>query len=234
MRHMGSRWLHYAALLLALPAARGQSLPAPTAVVSRADLCVTEGALEWHRGTLAVTVPKMRAYLNRAGADVAQLTFSYLGPTTTQARLGSGASRRQFGIKLRAADACNLVYVMWRLAPENRLVVSVKSNPGQHSSAQCANRGYRNIKPSSSAPLPVLAPGQSHKLTAQLRDGELLALVDGGTVWQGSAGALGAPAEGPVGLRTDNVRLEFTFATPPAAAGVSSAARCLEGREESE
>ena len=34
--------------------------------------------------------------------------------------------------KLRAEDACNLVYVMWRIEPQSRLVVSVKRNPGQH------------------------------------------------------------------------------------------------------
>jgi hypothetical protein len=58
---------------------------------------------------------------------------------------------------LRAEDACNLVYLMWRIEPESRLVVSVKRNPGQHASAECGNRGYQNVKPRYSAPIPSLA-----------------------------------------------------------------------------
>ena len=65
----------------------------------------------------------------------AEARFKYLGPTSQEARLGSGESRRQFGLRLRAQDPCNLVYAMWRIEPEPMLVVSVKRNPGMHSSA---------------------------------------------------------------------------------------------------
>lgn len=57
-----------------------------------------------------------------------------------------GEIRRQFGLKLHAQDACNLVDVIWRVDPESKLVVSVKRSPSQHSSAECGNRGYQNIK----------------------------------------------------------------------------------------
>ena len=50
---------------------------------------------------------------------------------------------------------------MWRIEPESKLVVSVKSNPGQHTSAECGNRGYRNIKPRRSTPVPVLHSGDT-------------------------------------------------------------------------
>ncbi len=89
----------------------------------------------------------MRAYLNAITAHQVEVHFTYLGSTGNEARLGSGELRRQFGLKLRAQDACNLVYAMWRIEPESKLVVSIKSNPGQHTSAECGNRGYRNIKP---------------------------------------------------------------------------------------
>jgi hypothetical protein len=54
---------------------------------------------------------------------------------------------------------------MWRIEPESELVVSVKSNPGQHTSAECGNRGYRNIK---SRPVPVLRSGHTHDLRAEI------------------------------------------------------------------
>ena len=97
--------------------------------VSRADLCVTEGAIaELPARRLSVTVPKMRAYLDAITPQAVEVHFKYLGSTgNEEARLGSGELRRQFGLKLRAQDACNLVYAMWRIEPESKLVVSVKN-----------------------------------------------------------------------------------------------------------
>jgi hypothetical protein len=75
--------------------------------VSRGNLCVTEGAISELPGArLDVSVPKMRAYLNAPTPPIVE-----------------------------AQDACSLVYAMWRIEPESRLVVSVKSNPGEHTSA---------------------------------------------------------------------------------------------------
>src|SRR5208283_1119081 len=103
--------------------------------VSRERLCVTEGAVEeMPVGRLNVNVSKMRAYVNALTEQLVEAQFTYLGSTGNEARLGSGELRRQFGLKLRAQDACNLVYVMWRIDPESKLVVSIKSNPGQHTS----------------------------------------------------------------------------------------------------
>lgn len=118
------------------------------APIARAQMCVTEGALgPAESGWWLVDSPKMRAYFNQATAPAIEARFQYLGSTGNEARLGSGELRRQFGLKLRAHDACNLVYAMWRIEPESKLVVSVKRNPGQHSSAECGNRGYQNVKP---------------------------------------------------------------------------------------
>ena len=115
--------------------------------VSRSDLCVTEGSLEATPDRkLSVKVPKLRACVNQSSAQAAEIRFTYLGATSSEARLGSGESRRQVGLKLRAEDACNLVYVMWRIEPQSRLVVSVKRNPGQHASAQCSPCRHSHCK----------------------------------------------------------------------------------------
>jgi hypothetical protein len=182
--------------------------------VSRANLCVTEGALEeLPGGRLDVTVPKMRAYLNASTPQLVEAHFTFLGSTGNEARLGSGELRRQFGLKLRAQDACNLVYAMWRIEPESKLVVSVKSNPGQHSSAECANRGYRNIKPLHSKPVPVLRSGSTHDLRAEMNGGQLKVFADNVLVWEGSVGS-DALFNGPVGIRSDNARLELQLFAP--------------------
>jgi hypothetical protein len=186
--------------------------------LSRAQLCVTEGALEAGADEgFAVMAPKMRAVARVPAGDAAEMRFTYLGPTAAQSPLGSGAVREQLGLKLRAVDACNLVYVMWRLTPEPGLVVQTKNNPGQHLSRECTNHGYRTVKPRLATALPPLSAGQSHVLGAQILGSELRATVDGKTVWQGELGSEGASA-GPVGVRSDNVRFTFVLAGAPESA----------------
>jgi len=204
--------------------------------VSRANLCVTEGVIEELPGArLSVSVPKMRAYLNALTPQFVEAHFTYLGSTGSEARLGSGELRRQFGLKLRAQDSCNLVYAMWRIEPESKLVVSVKSNPGQHTSAQCGNRGYRNIKPRLSAPVPALRSGETHTLRAEMNGAEMLVFVDNTLVWEGSVGPDALAFDGPVGIRSDNARLQIELrAGQPLEAQRGHAPGCRSGGEESE
>ena len=176
----------------------------------RDSLCVTEGAIEkTPTDRLSVNVPKMRAYVTDWTAQSAEVRFTYLGGTPRESALGSGTIRRQFGLKLRAQDPCNLVYAMWRIDPESKLVVSVKRNPNAHSSRDCGNRGYKNIKPRRASAVPRLQPAQSHTLRAEMKQDELRVFVDNHAVWEGSVGADAASLEGPVGIRSDNARLDF-------------------------
>lgn len=178
--------------------------------VSRVNLCVTEGAIEELPGQkLSVSVPKMRAYLNLFTPQLVEAHFKYLGSPGNEARLGSGELRRQFGLKLRAQDACNLVYAMWRIEPASKIVVSLKSNPGQHSSAECGNRGYENIKPRRSSPVPALRRGDTHDLRAEMNGAELKVFVDDSLVWAGSVDGDVLGVDGPVGIRSDNARLQI-------------------------
>jgi hypothetical protein len=202
--------------------------------VSRAQLCVTEGTInEVDGGRFAVNVPKMRAYLNTSTPPEVEARFTYLGSTRDEARLGSGELRRQFGLKLKAQDACNLVYAMWRIEPESKLVVSAKSNPGQHSSAECGNRGYRNIKPSRSRPVPVLRPGETHSLHAEMNGEEMKVFADNAMVWEGSVGPEALRFDGPVGIRSDNARLQIQLRVgEPLQKRRGQAPGCREGESE--
>jgi hypothetical protein len=182
--------------------------------VSRERLCATEGAIgEAADHRLTVDAPKMRAYVNQWTTQSAELRFTYLGGTSKESALGSGAIRRQFGLKLRAQDPCNLVYAIWRVDPESKLVVSAKRNPEQHTSAECGNRGYVNIKPRKASAVPHLGSGQSHTLRAEMKNAELRVLVDNHEVWEGNLGPEAAKLDGPVGIRSDNARLEFELLT---------------------
>jgi hypothetical protein len=216
-KKIGRRFLVPAALIVSLSPVVlwGGNEPRLRPIPSSA-LCVTEGALEQSPGhgpsgdvPLSANVPKMRAYVNRFTTQTVALNFSYLGPTAIESALDSGEIRRQFGLKLRAQDPCNLVYAIWRVEPESRLVVSVKSNPGQHTSAECANRGYRNIKPRRSSPVPLLHPGDTHTLRSEMDADFLRVFADGAVVWEGALGTDVLNLNGPVGIRSDNVGLRL-------------------------
>src|SRR5579862_1578276 len=81
-------------------------------------LCVTEGSVHRGRGTeFSIDTPKARAFVAEETAQSVEARFTYVGETAETAALGSGAVRHQFGLKLRAQDACNVVYAMWRFDP---------------------------------------------------------------------------------------------------------------------
>jgi hypothetical protein len=82
-----------------------------------------------------VSTTEMRATLKFPAPQNATLKFTFLGPTKEVSHLGNGQVRSQFGIKLRAQDTCNIVYVMWHFSPDQKIAVSAKPNPGKHTSS---------------------------------------------------------------------------------------------------
>jgi hypothetical protein len=151
------------------------------------------------------------------------------GRTEQTRALASGQRRRQLGLKLRAGDGCNLVYVMWRLDPRPALEVSVKSNPGARTTRECGARGYTRIKPASRAPLPPLDDGAEHELRAAIEGDTLVASVDGRVVWRGRLPEAARALSGPAGLRSDNLAFELVdFEAPATTAAGGAAARCTD------
>ena len=181
--------------------------------ISRAHLCVTEGTIVAEPASSSFTVdsPKMRAYVNAVPLQSIQAHFTYLGASSREVRLGSGTMRRQFGFKLRAQDACNLVYAMWRIEPDSRVAVSIKRNPGMSTHEQCHAGGYINLKQTGAAEPPKIAVGQTHVLHAEMRGATLVVRADGVEAWRGDLGPVIASFDGPVGLRTDNARFAFDY-----------------------
>jgi hypothetical protein len=194
---------------------RAEDWPAGLAPVPASRLCVTEGAFEpLPNGRLQVTVAKLRAVLAAPGGQAIEARFTYLGPTAETAPLRSGAVRRQFGLKLRAADGCNVIYAMWRFAPQPSLVVSVKSNPTLHESRACGTAGYRTIEPQRLASIEAPLIGTTHRLAAALSGDALRVRIDGRPVWEGRLGAEALAADGPAGIRADNARLALELFAP--------------------
>jgi len=183
--------------------------------VSRSDLCFTEGTIDTGPRFLTVAAPKMRAYVNATPVQSIEARFTYLGATTHDVPLASGTMRRQFGFKLYSQDACNLVYAMWRIEPDSKLVVSIKENPGQQSTAECGNRGYRNLKPQRSTPSPKLPPGDTHTLRAETTRTALNVYIDNTLAWQGPLGSDVQRRDQRVGIRSDNIRALIELRSGP-------------------
>lgn len=184
---------------------------------SAQELCVTEGEVQTGtRGVLAISAPKVRAVLRYMTEQNVSLRFRYGGATAEMTSLQSGEVREQFGLKLAAANGCNVLYAIWRVQPENKIVVQLKRNPGKTRSSECGNQGYKTMKPVLWSPVPVLTVGAQHVLSASLINGELVVMVDEAPVWRGLVGSDLLDFEGPVGIRTDNVKLDFDLFTGPA------------------
>ena len=208
--------LAFAAALVGVAPGRADNSRPELVPIKRSQLCITEGALETlPDARLSVAVAKLRAVLAAGGPRAIEARFTYLGPTAEMAPLRSGAMRQQFGLKLRAADGCNLVYAMWRFAPEPSLIVSVKRNPGLHASKACGTSGYRNVTPSRATSVEAPQIGTTHRLAAALDGAALHVFIDGRPVWDGELGPEALDMDGPVGIRSDNARLEFALFAPP-------------------
>ena len=181
-----------------------EAAPAPLRAIAHDELCVTRGAITGG----AISEPTVRAFARGTAGDAAQLTFKYAGDSEGERALESGELRRQVGLKLRAQDSCNVVYVMWRIAPKPGLAVQVKHNPGKHRHEECGADGYIKVKPAAKHAVPALETGTSHVLRAEIRGDELYAWIDGQLAWEGRLPEEARAFAGPAGLRTDNVKLE--------------------------
>ena len=177
------------------------------------DFDVPDGKIEKAAGNrLMVSTKEMRATLKYRTPQDVTVKFTYLGPTAEVSRLGSGEVRSQFGIKLRAQDTCNIVYIMWHFVPDQKIAVSVKRNPGQRTHEECLDRGYiNNIRPRVSAQPPPVHPDHPHVLHAAMKGSDLSVTADNRVVWQGDLGRVALEFDGPVGLRSDNAHVVFDF-----------------------
>lgn len=184
------------------------------AKVATDALCLTRGEL----AESSVTVPTMRGYARGAGGDAAELTFTYRGESTESRALASGDVRRQIGLKLRAQDSCNVIYVMWRLDPRPKIDVSIKSNPGKAAHEECGADGYTKVRSRAKYFVPAYEHGTTHTLRAEIAGDDIFAWVDGRLAFHGRLPDAARSITGPAGLRSDNVAFDLVELSAPAAA----------------
>jgi len=177
---------------------------------------VTDGKIEKTAGgRFQVRSSEMRATLKTQTPQKITVNFTLSGFTKNISKQADGTVRHQFGLKLRAQDSCNLIYVMWHFDKNNNgIAVSVKSNPGQATSGQCGDRGYINgISARVFAAAPVVRVDEPHRLTAGVDGLDLTVTADGTVVWQGRLPEVAGTFNGPVGFRSDNAHVVFDYKT---------------------
>jgi hypothetical protein len=185
----------------------------PLLEVEPATLCATSGTVAPRReGGWHVDSGAMRAIVPGSTGRAAELVFVYRGPAAEVVPLANGELRRQLGLKLRAQDTCNVLYVMWEIEPRPHIVVSMKRNPGRSTHASCGARGYVSLKPRDYGVTPPVlgsGSGQRHTLHAEIDGRSLQVRADGRTVWEGDLPPEVFAFDGPVGMRSDNVVFDF-------------------------
>jgi hypothetical protein len=158
-----------------------------------------------------VATPGMRAVVPGSSGASASTTFTYRGPTRDDSPLASGELRRQIGLKLRAQDTCNVVYVMWHLAPSAGIHVQVKANPGQRTHEECRDRGYQGVRASTRVDAPPVRAGERHTLRAGIEDRALRVFADDVLVWEGTLPREALSFDGQAGIRSDNGEFEVVM-----------------------
>jgi len=198
--------------------------PPSISAIRTAQFCPTSGRVDpLGPFGMKVNLGGMRGVVAGDASAKAELAFTYGGPSSATSPLADGTIRRQIGLRLRAQDTCNAIYVMWQIAPQSRVAVSVKRNPGKSTHAQCLDQGYINLRPTGEPAPPPPQVGAARVLRAEIEGRILRVTADGTTAWQGTLPVEADALTGPAGIRSDNGMFDFELRVP---GGTQSAASC--------
>jgi hypothetical protein len=207
-----------------VPAPAKPAGPPPFSFVPPAHVCVTAGKVTpVAANRINADVGGLRGVIAESKADVAEIAFTYNGPSSKTTPLASGEVRRQVGLKLRAMNTCNVIYIMWHIEPKPQIAVSVKYNPGMTLHSECGPNGYINLKPASGTQPPPIVAGSAHKMRAEIVDSKLRITADSVVAWEAPLPAEAFTLVGGPGLRSDNANFDFEYAIP---GGTKTGASC--------
>jgi hypothetical protein len=152
---------------------------------------------------------------NSFHSQIIRLEFDSAQALNEAQALESGEIRHQFGLFFRARDQCNLIYVMLRIDKTGNatdaaeLSVQEKKNPGKSMHQDCANNGYRNLSSSSNSKRVKLSSTSINQLELHDTGKDFVVWLNGERVWQHDAEEFSRPADGYIGVRSDNIKWRF-------------------------
>jgi hypothetical protein len=177
-------------------------------------LCTTEGSLGGAATSFFIQDAAFRASMPGSDGHRAILAFDSLAPVADPVELADGEVRHQLGVRLLSANACNVLYVMWRMDDPTAIVVQAKRNPGLTKSSQCGAGGYATIAPQYRAPVPSAWAGDRHVMDAAISTGVLEIRIDGAIAWSADVSEATTGMSGIAGVRSDNVSFNASFSAP--------------------
>lgn len=161
----------------------------------------------------------MRAVDTSSDGNIGLLQIIYHGLSSVVKPQANGDVRSQVGLKLRSANPCNLLYVMWRIYPEEVISISRKANPNLETSLECGAGGYTRVVPL--FPVPghaTLRNGERRYFGAEIvEDSVLNVYIDNELTRSIDLNAdietqrFLTNTQGVSGIRSDNVDLTFKF-----------------------
>ncbi|MEZ0391398.1 MAG: Ig domain-containing protein [Pseudobdellovibrionaceae bacterium] len=182
-----------------------------TARIPRNLICATNGQVQTNSAeSIEVTTATSRSVVTTPTEQKIRIDFTYLAPINDPAANPNG--HRQIGLKLRAANSCNVLYVMWPVAG-GPLKVTLKRNDGMKNHSECGPEGYTNLTPSLSKTVSALQIGRKYRLQAEYENETLNVYASGVKAWSGMIENQDIPFQGPVGVRTDGGKFTFDIYT---------------------
>jgi len=164
---------------------------------------VTKGKISsTQSGKLFISSTAVRAVSGTATPQEVILRFRYLGPTKKMHSLASGKERHQIGLKIEAENACNLLYVMYRISPKPALALQLKLNPYESRSRQCSNDGYSTL--ASETLTTAMLDSRTDEIYVRREGARLSAGLDGETLISIELPVGARELRGKLGLRSDN------------------------------
>jgi hypothetical protein len=170
-----------------------------------ATFTITNGIVNYSDNKFSIEDSATRITFPKTDGNSLTIKAQYLGKTQAIEPLASGVIQEQFGIKLREANTCNLVYVMRRFSPASTIAIMYKQNLGMTTHAECGDKGYAIVK---SIPVPEVPIGTIIKLSAKFDNNILTVKQNDTTIW---TGIMDFKQTGHAGFRSDNVKVVFSI-----------------------
>jgi hypothetical protein len=172
--------------------------------VTAATFKVTNGTATYKDGVIEVSSVASRIDFPNTNGERFGIIAQYNGPTETTIPLASGVVQEQFGIKLRAANTCNLIYIMRRFTPVSKVTIMYKQNIGMTTHEECGDKGYAIIK---DIPVPSIPVGTLVRLEGKFEGSTLTVKLNDKIIW---VGLVDFRQTGISGFRSDNAKVKFS------------------------
>lgn len=175
-----------------------------TAITDIIPMVVTNGIISKNSvNSVNIASPTSRIDFPSSDGESIDITTVYWGSTEETSALASGIVVHQYGVKLRSANTCNVVYIMHNFSNAPTVSISVKQNDGMSTHKECGAGGYKQIATIS---VPKTIVGQQIRMKAYFLEDTLHYMENNTLLWSGK---VSFNKKCISGFRSDNVKVNL-------------------------